>query len=140
MNGELVGEEKLDNDPFIQRVMADVEAISREGIPADEPEQPSPHNSRVLVSDEEYAAARGTLRERTSYDPAVLPYHVGDIVYLDDRAHQITGLRDDTVQLLPTGMSYPIYRPSARNSLSSFFGQITATTSILSSCLQTWIR
>ena len=110
VNGEQVGEEKLDNDPFIQRVMADVEAISREGIPADEPEQPSPHNSRVLVSDEEYAAARGTLRERTSYDPAVLPYHVGDIVYLDDRAHQITGLRDDTVQLLPTGMSYPIYQ------------------------------
>ena len=114
VNGELVDEEKLDNDPFIQRVMADVEAISREGIPADEPEQPSPHNSRVLVSDEEYAAARGTLRERTSYNPAVLPYHVGDIVYLDDRAHQITELRDETVQLLPTGMSYPIYRAENR--------------------------
>lgn len=57
-----------------------------------------------------YAAARGTVRERTSYDPTVPPYHVGDIVYLDDRAHQITGLRDDTVQLLPTGMSYPIYQ------------------------------
>lgn len=114
VNGELVDEEKLDNDPYVQRVMADVEAISREGIPADEPEQPSPHNSRVLVSDEEYAAARGTLRERTSYDPAVLPYHVGDIVYLDDRAHQITELRDETVQLLPTGMSYPIYRAESR--------------------------
>ena len=114
VNGELVDEEKLDNDPFIQHVMADVETISREGIPADEPEQPSPHNSRVLVSDEEYAAARGTLRERTSYDPAVLPYHVGDIVYLDDRAHQITELRDETVQLLPTGMSYPIYRAESR--------------------------
>ena len=49
VNGELVDEEKLDNDPFIQRVMADVEAISRESVPADEPEQPSPHNSRVLV-------------------------------------------------------------------------------------------
>lgn len=114
VNGELVDEEKLDNDPFIQRVMADVEAISRESVPADEPEQPSPHNSRVLVSDEEYAAARGTLRERTSYDPAVPPYHVGDIVYLDDRPHQITELRDDTVQLLPTGMSYPIYRAESR--------------------------
>ena len=114
VNGELVDEETLDNDPFIQRVMADVEAISREGVPADEPEQPAPHNLRVLVSDEEYAAARGTLRERTSYDPAVLPYHVGDIVYLDDRAHQITELRDETVQLLPTGMSYPIYRAESR--------------------------
>ena len=114
VNGELVDEEKLDNDPFIQRVMADVEAISRDSVPADEPEQPSPHNSRVLVSDEEYAAARGTLRERTSYDPAVPPYHVGDTVYLDDRPHQITELRDDTVQLLPTGMSYPIYRAESR--------------------------
>ena len=114
VNGQVADPEKLDNDPFIQRVMADVEAISREGIPADEPEQPSPHNSRVLVSDEEYAAARGTLRERTSCDPAALPYHVGDIVYLDDRAHQITELRDETVQLLPTGMSYPIYRAESR--------------------------
>ena len=114
VNGELVDEEKLDNDPFIQRVMADVEAISRESVQANEPEQPSSHNSRVLVSDEEYAAARGTLRERTSYDPAVPPYHVGDTVYLDDRPHQITELRDDTVQLLPTGMSYPIYRAESR--------------------------
>ena len=123
VNGELVDEEKLDNDPFIQRVMADVEAISRESVPADEPEQPSPHNLRVLVSDEEYAAARGTLRERTSYDPAVPPYNVGDIVYLDDRPHQITELRDDTVQLLPTGMSYPSTGLRAGNGLSSFCGE-----------------
>ena len=39
---------------------------------------------------------------------------MGDIVYLDDRPHQITELRDDTVQLLPTGMSYPIYRAERR--------------------------
>ena len=39
---------------------------------------------------------------------------MGDIVYLDDRPHQITELRDDTVQLLPTGMSYPIYRAESR--------------------------
>ena len=101
---------KEDNDPFVQQVMRDVEAISRETAQADQPEQPSPGNSRVPVSDKEYAAARGTVRERTSYDPTVPPYHVGDIVYLDDRAHQITELRDDTVELLPTGMSYPIYR------------------------------
>ena len=110
VDGHVVDPEKLDNDPFVQQVMRDVEAISRETAQADQPEQPSSGNSRVPVSDEEYAAARGTLRERTSYDPAVPPYHVGDIVYLDDRAHQITELRDDTVQLLPTGMSYPIYR------------------------------
>ena len=110
VDGHVVDPEKLDNDPFIQQIMRDVEAISRETAQADQPEQPSPGNSRVPVSDKEYAAARGTVRERTSYDPTVPPYHVGDIVYLDDRAHQITELRDDTVELLPTGMSYPIYR------------------------------
>lgn len=110
VNGHVVEPKKLDNDPFVQQVMRDVEAISRETAQADQPEQPSPGNSRVPVSDKEYAAARGTVRERTSYDPTVPPYHVGDIVYLDDRAHQITELRDDTVELLPTGMSYPIYR------------------------------
>ena len=110
VDGHVVDPEKLDNDPFVQQVMRDVEAISRETAQADQPEQPSSGNSRVPVSAEEYAAARGTVRERTSYDPTVPPYHVGDIVYLDDRAHQITELRDDTVQLLPTGISYPIYR------------------------------
>ena len=110
VDGHVVDPEKLDNDPFVQQIMRDVEAISRETSQADQPEQPSSGNSRVPVSDEEYAAARGTVRERTSYDPTVPPYHVGDIVYLDDRAHQITELRDDTVELLPTGMSYPIYR------------------------------
>ena len=110
VDGHVVDPEKLDNDPFVQQVMRDVEAISSETAQADQQEQPSSGNSRVPVSDEEYAAARGTVRERTSYDPTVPPYHVGDIVYLDDRAHQITELRDDTVQLLPTGMSYPIYR------------------------------
>ena len=110
VDGHVVDPEKLDNDPFVQQAMRDVEAISRETAQADQPEQPSSGNSRVTVSDEEYAAARGTVREQTSYDPTVPPYHVGDIVYLDDRAHQITELRDDTVQLLPTGMSYPIYR------------------------------
>ena len=31
-------------------------------------------------------------------------------MYIEDDAYQITELRDDTVQLLPTGMVYPIYR------------------------------
>ena len=114
VDGHVVDPEKLDNDPFIQQVMRDVEAISRETTQADQPEQPSSGDSRVPVSDKEYAAARGTVRERTSYDPTVPPYNVGDIVYLDDLAHRITELRDDTVQLLPTGMSYPIYRAESR--------------------------
>ena len=72
------------------------------------------HEIDITVSDEEYAAIRGTIPERTSYDPSAPVYNVGDTVYLDDRAHQITELREDTVQLLPTGMSYPIYRAESR--------------------------
>ena len=136
VNGQVVDPEKLDNDPFIQQVMRDVEAvaageqaeaaakppvpdlsgqpITREGdtltIGSGEPT----HEIDITVSDEEYAAIRGTIPERTSYDPSAPVYNVGDTVYLDDRAHQITELREDTVQLLPTGMSYPIYRAESR--------------------------
>ena len=54
VDGHVVDPEKLDNDPFIQQVMRDVEAISRETTQADQPEQPSSGDSRVPVSDEEY--------------------------------------------------------------------------------------
>ena len=202
VNGQLVDEGKLDNDPFIQRVMADVErtasnsepeVYTSEGghsyqpgdvidaatdtkgtvvrmvidhvdedyiwytmpsVPDQEPvemrreifekyldngeflpvsapdlsDQPIAREedtiaigggkpvreSSVTISDEEYADVRGFVRQRTSYDPTAPVYSVGDTVYLDDRAHQITELRDDTVQLLPAGMSYPIYRAESR--------------------------
>ena len=101
VNGQVADPEKLDNDPFIQQVMSDVEQIA-----ADETEQ----TSEVSISDEEYDAVRRPTPQRTSYDPATPVYAVGDTVYIEDDAYQITELRDDTVQLLPTGMIYPIYR------------------------------
>ena len=101
VNGQVADPEKLDNDPFIQRVMSDVEQIA-----AAEAEQ----TSEVSISDEEYDAVRSPIPQRTSYDPATPVYAVGDTVYIEDDAYQITELRDDTVQLLPTGMVYPIYR------------------------------
>ena len=73
---------------------------------------PEPHNG--VLTNEEYAAVHSALQEQSSYDPSVPPYHVGDTVYLDGRPHQITELRYDMVQLLPTGMSYPIYRLERR--------------------------
>ena len=134
VNGQVVDPEKLDNDPFIQQVMRDAEAVSAGERSEAEPPAPDlsgqpvtregdtltigsgepTHEIDITVSDEEYAAIRGTIPERTSYDPSAPVYNVGDTVYLDDRAHQITELREDTVQLLPTGMSYPIYRVESR--------------------------
>ena len=101
VNGQVADPEKLDNDPFIQQVVSDVEQIA-----AAETEQPF----EVSISDEEYDAVRRPIPQRTSYDPAAPVYAVGDTVYIEDDAYQITELREDTVQLLPTGMVYPIYR------------------------------
>ena len=136
VNGQVVDPEKLDNDPFIQQVMRDVEAVAAEEQAEAASKPPVPdlsgqpvtregdtltigsgeptHEIDITVSDEEYAAIRGTIPERTAYDPSAPVYNVGNTVYLDDRAHQITELREDTVQLLPTGMSYPIYRAESR--------------------------
>ena len=136
VNGQVVDPEKLDSDPFIRQVMRDVEAVATEEQAEAAAKPPVPdlsgqpvtregdtltigsgeptHEIDITVSDEEYAAIRGTIPERTAYDPSAPVYNVGNTVYLDDRAHQITELREDTVQLLPTGMSYPIYRVESR--------------------------
>ncbi|MVB29849.1 hypothetical protein DYH54_29125, partial [Klebsiella pneumoniae subsp. pneumoniae] len=99
--GQVADPEKLDNDPFIQQVMSDAEQIA---------DAETEQTSEVSISDEEYGAVRRPIPQRTSYDPAAPVYAVGDTVYIEDDAYQITELRDDTVQLLPTGMIYPIYR------------------------------
>ena len=90
VNGQVVDPEKLDNDPFIQQVMRDVEAITTEKQAVPEAETPTP------------------------YDPTTPPYHVGDTVYLENQEYRITELREDTVQLLPTGMAYPIFRAEGK--------------------------
>ena len=101
VNGQVADPEKLDNDPFIQQVVSDVEQIA---------DAETEQTSKVSISDEEYDAVRRPIPQRTSYDPAAPVYAVGDTVYIEDDAYQITELREDTVQLLPTGMVYPIYR------------------------------
>ena len=101
VNGQVTDPEKLDNAPFIQQVMSDAEQIA---------DAETEQTSKVSISDEEYDAVRRPIPQRTSYDPAAPVYAVGDTVYIEDDAYQITELREDTVQLLPTGMVYPIYR------------------------------
>ena len=101
VNGQVTDPEQLDNAPFIQQVMSDAEQIA---------DAETEQTSEVSISDEEYDAVRRPIPQRTSYDPAAPVYAVGDTVYIEDDAYQITELREDTVQLLPTGMVYPIYR------------------------------
>ena len=72
------------------------------------------HEIDITVSDEEYEAIQQAIPEEKVYDPAAPVYHEGDTVYLDNQEYQITELREDTVQLLPAGMAYPIFRAESR--------------------------
>ena len=109
-------EKYLDNGEFLPVPVPDLsgQPITREGdtltIGSGEPT----HEMDITVSDEEYEAIRQTIPEEKAYDPSTLIYHVGDTVYLENQEYRITELREDTVQLLPTGMSYPIYRAESR--------------------------
>ena len=136
VDGQVADPEKLDNDPFIRQVMQDVEAIAAEERTEPEPEPPAPdlsgqpitregdtitigngeptHEIDITVSDEEYEAIQQTIPEEKVYDPAAPVYHEGDTVYLENQEYQITELRADTVQLLPSGMDYPIFRAENR--------------------------
>ena len=136
VDGQVADPEKLDNDPFIRQVMQDVEAIAVEEHAEPGPKPPAPdlssqpitregdtitigngeptHEIDITVSDKEYVAIQQAIPEEKVYDPAAPIYHVGDTVYLDNQEYQITELREDTVQLLPAGMAYPIFRAESR--------------------------
>ena len=136
VNGQVAEPEKLDNDPFIRQVMQDVEAIATEEHAEPGPEPPAPdlsgqpvtregdtitigngeptHEIDITVSDDEYEAIQQAIPEEKVYDPAAPVYHEGDTVYLENQEYQITELREDTVQLLPSGMAYPIFRAESR--------------------------
>ena len=89
-------------------------SLTREGdtitIGAGEPT----HEMDITVSDEEYVAIQQAIPEEQVYDPLAPVYQVGDTVYLEDQEYQITELRENTVQLLPSGMAYPFFRAESR--------------------------
>ena len=89
--------------------------VTREGDTLTIGSGESAHEMDITVSDEEYEAIRDTIPERTAYDPSAPVYSVGNTVYLDNQEYQITGLRDTTVELLPNGAAYPIFRAENRD-------------------------
>ena len=136
VDGQVADPEKPDDNPFIRQVMRDVESIAAEERtePGSEPPVPDlsgqpvtregdtitigngepTHEIDITVSDEEYEAIQQAIPEEKVYDPAAPVYHEGDTVYLENQEYQITELREDTVQLLPSGMAYPIFRAESR--------------------------
>ena len=82
VDGKVVDPEKLDQDPFIRQVTADVERIAQE------------EQSQVTVLSGQQ----------------VPPYKVGDTVYLDNTAFEITAVRQFDVELRDPALAYPIFR------------------------------
>ncbi len=82
VDGKVVDPEKLDRDPFIRQVTADVERIAQE-------EQVQATNLSGLQAP---------------------PYKVGDTVYLDNTAFEITAIRQFDVELRDPALAYPIFR------------------------------
>ena len=95
VDGQVVDPEKLDSDPFVQRVMADAQRIAAE----ETSEQPTPpdlsgqpitrtgdtitigngdtvHEIDITVSDEEYEAIRQTIPDEKADAPSAPIYHV----------------------------------------------------------------
>ena len=82
VDGKVVDPEKLEQDLFIRQVTADVERIAQEEQ-AQTPNLPSQQ---------------------------VPPYKVGDTVYLDNTAFEITAIRQFDVELRDPALAYPIFR------------------------------
>ena len=130
---QVLAPEKPDSDLFVQQGIRDTERagsagmeeqpvlpdlnqypVTREGdtltIGTGEPD----HEIDITVSDEKYEAIQQAIPEQSAYFPVQLPYHMGDTVFLDNQEYRITELREDTVQLLPNGVAYPIFRAESR--------------------------
>ena len=84
VNGQVVDSEKLDNDPFIRQVMADVEAVAAAEVPVQE-----------------------SVPTRAPLAPA---YREGDQVFLEGSPYEITRVDTYHVELLPPGLRYPVFR------------------------------
>ncbi len=79
------------------------------------------HNSlHEQVLDETYPVLSQAAPDR---DPDTPPYQVGDTVYLDGTAFEITEIRDWEVQLLDPALSYPIFRAESRENFERLLRQ-----------------
>lgn len=90
--------------------------VTREGDTITIGNGDSAHEMEITVSDEEYENIWKAIPENEEkvYYPTAPVYHEGSIVYLENQEYQITELRADTVQLLPSGAAYPIYRAESQ--------------------------
>ena len=113
VGGEVVDEDALNNDPFIQQVTELAERIQTE----QENEEPSvPDDTEVSLESSE----------------RVLPYKAGDTVYLDNTPFVITEVGRFNVQLRDPSLNYPIFRSESIESLARLLAMDERNAALLS--------
>ena len=104
VNGEIVDEEAFQADSFTQEIQALSERFAEE-----EPDVPEEPHQETPPRGIEVAAA-----------PIVdTPYHVGDILYLDDRPFEVESIGKFDVHLRDPNATYPILRAESKERLAS---------------------
>ena len=98
--------------PFVQQVMSDVERIAQEESISDVESGPNAPETESTLRPED----RDTMEAEPSERRDFTPYHVGDTVYLDDTAYEITAVNSFDVQLRDPTQTYPIFRTENRES------------------------
>ena len=134
VDGQVVDPEKLEQDPFIRQVTADVERITQEEqaqapILSGQPitrqgdtitigEGDAIHEIDITVTAEELQHIQEAVPDTSAPN-----YKVGDTVYLDDKPFEITEVGDFNVQLRDPSLAYPIFRSEAKEHLLELAAQ-----------------
>ena len=130
VGGQVVDAEKLEQDPFIRQVTADAgriaqeeqaqapdlsgQPIIRQGDTITIGDDETTHEVDITVSDEEWQQIQDALPDTADRNQQAPPYHVGDTVYLDDTAFEITSIGLFDVQLRDPALSIPIFRAESK--------------------------
>ena len=78
----------------------------------------------LLMHDEGKESAEWLYNERSKFEATQEPvYQVGDTVFLEGEAYNITAIGTTDVQLLPPGMVYPIYRAESKENFERLLRQ-----------------
>ena len=102
--------EELDNFENIDPVEIK-EALAERAEAREETTTPDP---AVITPDPEDVSVPGADRNGEKFDPFAPPYHVGDTVWLENAAFQISAIQTYDVELLDPTLRYPVHRAENR--------------------------
>ena len=85
----------------------------------------------AMISDAEYAYESQKEAEAPTPSPELHPYAVGDTVYLDSIAFQITNVTDLHVELLDPTLAYPVFRTESKERFEQLLQQDARNTPLI---------